>query len=118
LHFPGGDWTHKALNRLIQGSAADQAKAALVLLDQAGFKLMLQVHDEFDLSVSSREEGEKAAALMRTAHHAFKAFAGTGVDDASGSKYNGTSAEKARKQAAEIPFKVDVEVGPNWGKVK
>ena len=40
------DWTHKALNRLIQGSSGDQTKAAVVALDRAGVTPQLQVHDE------------------------------------------------------------------------
>jgi DNA polymerase-1 len=43
--------THKALNSLIQGSAADQIKKALVILRRAGILLPLVVHDEGDLSV-------------------------------------------------------------------
>jgi DNA polymerase I-like protein with 3'-5' exonuclease and polymerase domains len=51
------EWTHKSLNRLIQGSAADQTKTAMVLADRAGFRLQLQVHDELD--------ADELAALMR-----------------------------------------------------
>lgn len=55
VHFRqfGGEYarTYKALNALIQGSAADQMKMALVLLRRAGIKVQLTVHDEADLSV-------------------------------------------------------------------
>lgn len=81
----GYDWTHKALNRLIQGSSADQMKKALVLADAAGFEVQLQVHDELDFSASSREEAERLADIMRTA------------------------------VPANVPFRVDVEMGPSWG---
>ena len=57
---------HKALNKLIQGSSADQTKTAMVALDQAGFQIQLQVHDEIDLSVRTREEGEAVARIMET----------------------------------------------------
>ncbi len=77
--------TYKGLNRLIQGSAADQTKRALIKLDQAGFTLLLQVHDEIALSVKSIEEAKEAAHIMATA-----------VDLA-------------------VPSVVDVETGPSWG---
>lgn len=49
--------THKALNRLIQGSAADQVKKAMaVLYYQFGLVPQLQVHDELGASVVDREE--------------------------------------------------------------
>jgi len=49
----GGEYarTHKALNSLIQGSAADQMKMALVLLRREKILVPLSVHDEGDLSV-------------------------------------------------------------------
>ena len=82
------DWTHKALNRLIQGSAADQTKAAMVAVEDAGHKLQLQVHDELDLTVESRAQAEEVATIMREC------------------------------VLASVPFKVDVEIGPSWGELK
>jgi DNA polymerase I-like protein with 3'-5' exonuclease and polymerase domains len=82
------DWTHKALNRLIQGSSADQTKTAMVAMDAAGWELQLQIHDEMDLSVESREQAEEAAEIMRTCIE------------------------------LEVPSKVDVEIGPSWGEAK
>ena len=92
-HFPKDaegnyDWTHKALNRLIQGSSADQTKAAMVAVDAAGYYLQLQVHDELDGSVKNRAEAEGMAELMRQA------------------------------APLEVPSRVDVEVGPSWGEAK
>jgi DNA polymerase I-like protein with 3'-5' exonuclease and polymerase domains len=81
------NWTYKALNRLIQGSAADQTKAAMVQADRAGFNLQLQVHDELDLTVEHRQEAEELATIMREAI------------------------------PVNVPMKVDVEIGPNWGEV-
>ena len=78
-------FTYKALNRLIQGSAADQTKAAMVALHKAGFKLLLQVHDEIALSVYSRDEAMQAAEVMRDAVQ------------------------------LDVPSKVDVDIGPSWG---
>jgi DNA polymerase I-like protein with 3'-5' exonuclease and polymerase domains len=77
--------TYKGLNRLIQGSAADQTKASMVALRKAGFTLLLQVHDEIALSVRNREEARAAADLM------------------------------ASSVTLEVPSRVDVETGPNWG---
>lgn len=43
--------THKALNSVIQGSAADQLKKAIVMLRRMNIIVPLIVHDEGDLSV-------------------------------------------------------------------
>ncbi len=77
--------TYKGLNRLIQGSAADQTKKGLIELHKAGFTLLLQVHDEIALSVNSREEAQEAANVM------------------------------ANAVKLEVPSIVDVETGPSWG---
>lgn len=77
--------TYKGLNRLIQGSAADQTKAAMVALHKAGFQLLLQVHDEIAISVNNREEAVEASQIM------------------------------ARAVQLEVPSRVDVEIGPSWG---
>ena len=80
--------TYKGLNRLIQGSAADQTKAAMVALAKAGFNPILQVHDELALSVKNREEAQAAAEIM------------------------------ANAVRLEVPSRCDVEVGPSWGEAK
>jgi len=77
--------TYKGLNRLIQGSAADQTKAAMAALHKAGFNLLLQVHDEIALSVRNIEEAREAADIM------------------------------AKAVTLEVPSRVDVETGPSWG---
>jgi DNA polymerase I-like protein with 3'-5' exonuclease and polymerase domains len=77
--------TYKGLNRLIQGSAADQTKSAMVALHKAGFKLLLQVHDELAVSVKTRDEAREAANIMTKA------------------------------VSLEVPSRVDVETGPSWG---
>jgi DNA polymerase I-like protein with 3'-5' exonuclease and polymerase domains len=81
-------YTYKGLNRLIQGSAADQTKAAMVALHKEGFNLMLQVHDEIAISVASKEEAERASQVMQDAVR------------------------------LEVPSVVDVEIGPTWGDAK
>ena len=80
--------TYKGLNRLIQGSAADQTKAAMVALAKAGFDPILQVHDEVALSVKRREDAVEAAKIM---------------------------AEAVR---LSVPSRCDVETGPSWGEAK
>lgn len=90
LHFPIGSdgkymQTHKALNRIIQGSSADQTKTALVLLDRAGSFTQLQVHDEITSSVKDEIEGRAQADIMREC------------------------------LTARVPFKVDTEIGASWG---
>ena len=81
-------YTYKGLNKLIQGSAADQTKAGMVALHKAGFRVLLQVHDEVAVSVKSLEEGRAAAQIMINA------------------------------VKLAVPSKVDVEIGPSWGEAK
>ena len=57
------DWTHKALNRIVQGSAADQMKLAMIEMDRDGAPLQLQVHDEVDLT-TTREDAQRYARIM------------------------------------------------------
>jgi DNA polymerase I-like protein with 3'-5' exonuclease and polymerase domains len=84
----GYEWAHKALNRLIQGSSGDQTKAAMVVADEAGCRLQLQVHDELDLTIWDRKEAEHLAEIMRGA------------------------------LPCMVPAKVDIEIGPNWGSIE
>ena len=58
-------FTHKALNRLIQGSAADQTKKAMVEMYKAGIVPLLQMHDELDLSVNNERQWRDAEEIMR-----------------------------------------------------
>ena len=44
-------FTYKALNRLIQGSAADQTKQAIVACVELGYQPLLQIHDELCFNV-------------------------------------------------------------------
>ena len=81
-------FTYKALNKLIQGSAADMTKKAMVELYKEGIVPHIQVHDELDISVINDLEAAKIKDIMENA-----------VD-------------------LEIPNKVDYESGPNWGEIK
>ena len=49
-------FTYKALNRLIQGSAADQTKQAMVSCHEAGYLPILQIHDELCFNVKDGDE--------------------------------------------------------------
>lgn len=86
------DWTHKALNRVIQGSSADQMKLALIEIDKAGHYLQLQVHDEANASCQDPKEVLRMAEIMRDCILPYA--------------------------KPLVPFKVDAEYGPNWGNLK
>ena len=57
-HGPGikRAYTYKALNKLIQGSAADMTKKAMLELYKEGITPHIQVHDELDISVDGNAE--------------------------------------------------------------
>tara|TARA_R110000751_G_scaffold257565_2_gene356972 strand:+ start:1608 stop:2096 length:489 start_codon:yes stop_codon:yes gene_type:complete len=80
-------WTYKALNKLIQGSAADMTKKAMLDLYKKGIIPHIQIHDELDISVESDKQAKEIIEIM----------------------------EKAVK--LEIPNKVDYESGENWGDI-
>ena len=52
-------FTYKALNRLIQGSAADQTKKVMVDLYKEGIVPHIQIHDELDISIKNEKEVDK-----------------------------------------------------------
>ena len=66
-HGPGikRAYTYKALNRLIQGSAADMTKKAMIELYKEGITPHIQVHDELDISVS--DNADKIKQIMEDA---------------------------------------------------
>jgi len=49
------DRCHLGLNKLVQGSSADQTKKAMVDIDAAGYAIQLQVHDEINFSGDERD---------------------------------------------------------------
>ena len=57
-HGPGikRAYTYKALNRLIQGSAADMTKKSMIDLHKEGIIPHIQVHDELDISVNNNAD--------------------------------------------------------------
>lgn len=81
---------HKALNSLIQPSAADQTKAAMraVWREGLGSRVLVQVHDELGCSVPDQATADRIAAIMREA------------------------------VPLEVPVRVDAKVGPNWKEAK
>jgi DNA polymerase I-like protein with 3'-5' exonuclease and polymerase domains len=92
--MPGDPWygqrirrayTHKACNRLIQGTAARQTKKAMLDCFHAGLLPMLTIHDELAFTVKSKEEAEAASQCMIDAI-----------------KFT-------------IPFATDIEYGRSWG---
>lgn len=78
-------FTYKALNKLIQGSAADQTKKAMVDLYANGILPMVQIHDELAVSIRSPEMAQQVIEIMQNC-----------VD-------------------LSVPSVVDVELGPSWG---
>ncbi len=66
-HGPGikRAYTYKGLNRLIQGSAADMTKKAMIELYKEKIIPHIQVHDELDISVS--DNADKIKEIMEHA---------------------------------------------------
>ena len=89
-HGPGikRAFTSKALNKLIQGSAADMTKKAMLNLYKEGIIPHIQVHDELDISVKDDKQAKQIVDIMESA------------------------------VTLEIPNKVDYEFGKNWGTIK
>ena len=89
-HGPGirRAYTYKALNKLIQGSAADMTKKAMIELYKEGIIPHIQVHDELDISIESPEHASKIKEIMENAVE------------------------------LKVPNKVDYESGVNWGSIK
>jgi len=78
-------YSYKGLNRLLQGSSADQTKKSMQLLFEQGVVPLLQVHDELCFSVKNKEEAQKYAEIMENAVE------------------------------LSLPSRCDVEIGPSWG---
>jgi DNA polymerase I-like protein with 3'-5' exonuclease and polymerase domains len=82
-------FTYKALNKLIQGSAADQTKKAMADCYREGLLPMLTVHDELCFSVTDQEQSDKIKEIMEN-----------GLND-----------------ILKVPSKVDDVLASNWGEV-
>ena len=81
-------FTYRALNRLVQGSAADMTKQAMVNLYKAGILPHIQIHDELCVSIPDEETAYKIKDIMENAIR------------------------------LRIPNKVDYASGENWGDIK
>jgi DNA polymerase I-like protein with 3'-5' exonuclease and polymerase domains len=57
-------WAYAALNRVVQGSAADQGKRGLVLLRRAGIPILFPVHDSSEMSLPRGAEGRQRVARI------------------------------------------------------
>jgi DNA polymerase I-like protein with 3'-5' exonuclease and polymerase domains len=79
--------TYKALNKLIQGSAADMTKKAMLDLYNEGIIPHIQIHDELDISVESEAQAKKIIEIMENA------------------------------VTLAVPNKVDYESGNSWGDI-
>jgi hypothetical protein len=87
---------YKGFNKLIQGSAADMTKKAMVVLDERGlldvFSLLLTVHDEIDFNIPKTVEAiRRLPEIQEVMEHTFP---------------------------ISVPIRVDPEVGRDWGRVK
>ncbi len=79
-------YTYKAMNRLIQGSAADMMKKAMVDCYRAGYVPNITVHDELDFAdITSDKQIKEINEIMLNCIK------------------------------MDVPLKLDVEVGTNWG---
>lgn len=78
---------HKALNGMIQGTAADQTKTAICLLDAEGLTPQIQVYDELNQTIYSDEAAWRIKEIMETAVE------------------------------TTVPHLADPDVGPSWGEV-
>ena len=89
-HGPGirRAFTYKALNKLIQGSAADMIKKAMIDLHKEKIVPLIQIHDELNVSIESKEQSKKVTEIMEQAVE------------------------------LKVPNKVDYEVGEHWGSIQ
>jgi DNA polymerase I-like protein with 3'-5' exonuclease and polymerase domains len=60
-------FTYKALNRLIQGGAADMTKKAMVDLYEKGILPQIQIHDELCLSIKDDKQAMEVKETMENA---------------------------------------------------
>ena len=81
-------YTYKALNRLIQGSSADQTKQAMLACADAGHLPILQIHDELCFNIKNKEMSDEIKKIMEGCIE-FK-----------------------------VPFVVDKKLGDSWGNAK
>ena len=81
-------FTYKALNKLIQGSSADQTKKAMVECYKEGLCPTLTVHDELCFNIKDKKDADKIVDIMSNC-----------IPD------------------LKVPFEVDSVLCDNWGEV-
>lgn len=90
----GRTWEYKALNVLVQGSAADQTKEAMVFikpyLDKLGARLLGTVHDEYSISCKP-EHVDSIKKLMQMSANALP---------------------------CDVPMLMDINHGASWAEAK
>lgn len=79
---------HKAMNSMVQGSAADQTKQAILILDDEGLTPQIQVYDELGQTIWSDKDAWRIKEIME---HAVE---------------------------TTVPHLADPDVGPSWGEVE
>lgn len=79
---------HKALNAICQGSAADQTKQAIIMLDEAGLTPQLQCYDELGQTIWEDKQAKDIQYIME---HAIE---------------------------FEVPHLAEAEIGVSWGETK
>lgn len=82
-------YCHKAMNRLVQGSAAGLTRKALIALDRAGYPVQVTVHDEVDGPVRAPSDVQLVSDIMM---------------------------DVARDWS--VPQRAEFKTGPNWGSIE
>ena len=82
-------YVFRALNRLLQGSAADMTKRAMAsVYQELGHVPLIQIHDELAFSVDSEKEARKICEVMENSVQ------------------------------LEVPTPADISIGKTWGSLK
>jgi DNA polymerase I-like protein with 3'-5' exonuclease and polymerase domains len=81
-------FVHKAMSAVVQGTAAELMKLALVALHKAQLTPNLTVHDEVCRSITDRGEARRVKDVMENVYR------------------------------LRVPLYADVELGPSWGEAK
>lgn len=87
-------WERVAVNSIIQGSAAEIMKMGLIKLNNAGYSIVLTVHDEYLIEVNDNKNGLETGHINLIKH----------------------ILESTVK--LDVPLKVDVGIGKNWMEAK
>lgn len=86
-------FTYRGMNAVIQGTAADMLKLAMIDVYKAGYVPHLTIHDELDISVETEKQAREIADIM------CNCMANHGIE-------------------FSVPLKVDIKLGPSWGEAR